>query len=122
MVVGRITEIGQNRWRADINARQDAVLMLSSINLPGGVQVYYDSFNLQTTYILEKKVRGRCICNAKILFRRRLVECLVPRDLISTILIHQAEIQQYYGDGSASIHTRSTKYGKVSNLSSIMNL
>ena len=39
VVVGRITEIGQNRWRVDINSRQDAVLMLSSINLPGGVQV-----------------------------------------------------------------------------------
>ena len=27
------------RWKVDANSRQDAVLMLSSVNLPGGVQV-----------------------------------------------------------------------------------
>jgi exosome complex component RRP4 len=38
-VIGRIVEVGSSRWRVDANARQDAVLMLSSVNLPGGVQV-----------------------------------------------------------------------------------
>jgi exosome complex component RRP4 len=37
VVVGRILELGQKRWKVDIKARQDAVLMLSSINLPGGM-------------------------------------------------------------------------------------
>lgn len=39
VVVGRITEVAQKRWKVDVSARQDAILMLSSINLPGGVQV-----------------------------------------------------------------------------------
>jgi exosome complex component RRP4 len=37
-VIGRIGEVGSSRWKVDANARQDAVLMLSSVNLPGGVQ------------------------------------------------------------------------------------
>lgn len=36
VVIGRITEIQQKRWRVDANARLDAVLLLSSVNLPGG--------------------------------------------------------------------------------------
>ncbi len=40
VVVGRIREVGEKRWKVDINARQDAVLQLSAINLPGGEQVY----------------------------------------------------------------------------------
>jgi exosome complex RNA-binding protein Rrp4 len=39
VVVGRILELAPKRWKVDIKARQDAVLMLSAINLPGGVQV-----------------------------------------------------------------------------------
>ena len=56
LVIGRITEVRilllllrrklnerrkvqPRRWKVDANARQDAVLMLSSVNLPGGVQV-----------------------------------------------------------------------------------
>ena len=41
LVIGRIVEVGPLRWKVDANARQDAVLMLSSVNLPGGVQVSY---------------------------------------------------------------------------------
>lgn len=39
VVVGRITEVAQKRWKVDLNSRSDAILMLSSVNLPGGVQV-----------------------------------------------------------------------------------
>lgn len=38
VVVGRIVEVGSKRWTVDVNARQHAILMLSSINLSGGVQ------------------------------------------------------------------------------------
>jgi exosome complex component RRP4 len=38
VVIGRITEVGQSRWKADIASRQDAVLLLSSVTLPGGIQ------------------------------------------------------------------------------------
>ena len=36
VVVGRIREVQQKRWKVDINCRLDAVLHLSSVNLPGG--------------------------------------------------------------------------------------
>lgn len=39
VVIGRITEVGIKRWRVDLNSRQDGVLLLNSIQLPGGVQV-----------------------------------------------------------------------------------
>lgn len=38
LVIGRIVEVAGQRWKVEANARQDAVLMLSSVNLPGGVQ------------------------------------------------------------------------------------
>ena len=39
VIVGRISEVGNKRWKVDVNAKQDAVLLLSSINLPGGTLV-----------------------------------------------------------------------------------
>lgn len=84
VVVGRITEVGQNRWRVDVNSRQDAVLLLSSINLPGGVR------------------------------RRRTVEdTLHMRQFFVENELIVAEVQQFFQDGGISLHTRN-KYGKVS--------
>lgn len=42
LIVGRITEVQQKRWKVDVNSKLDAVLLLSSVNLPGGelVQIY----------------------------------------------------------------------------------
>ncbi len=37
-IVGRITEITGKSWRVDIQARRDAILPLSAVNLPGGEQ------------------------------------------------------------------------------------
>lgn len=83
VVVGRITEVGQNRWRVDVNSRQDAVLLLSSINLPGGVR------------------------------RRRTVEdTLHMRQFFVENELIVAEVQQFFQDGGISLHTRN-KYGKV---------
>lgn len=36
VVVARVLEVGQKRWRVDTNSRLDSVLLLSSVNLPGG--------------------------------------------------------------------------------------
>ena len=36
LISGRITEVQQKRWKVDVNGRLDAVLQLSSVNLPGG--------------------------------------------------------------------------------------
>jgi len=84
VVVCRIVEVGQKRWKAEVNARQYAVLMLSSINLPGGEQrrrTAEDQLNMRQFY--------------------------VEHDLVS------AEVQAFFQDGSMSLHTRSLKYGKL---------
>ena len=35
VVVGRVVEVGQKRWKVDVNAPQHAVMLLSSVILPG---------------------------------------------------------------------------------------
>lgn len=84
VVIGRVVEVQQKRWKLEMGATQQAVLMLSSINLPGGV------------------LRRRTDLDA-LQMRRYFVE----GDLVS------AEVQQFFGDGSMSVHTRSLKYGKL---------
>lgn len=85
IVVGRITEVQQKRWKVDTNSRLDSVLLLSSVNLPGG------------------ELRRRS-AEDEHMMRRYLQE----GDLIS------AEVQSVFADGSLSLHTRSLKYGKLS--------
>ncbi|KAK4881116.1 hypothetical protein RN001_004435 [Aquatica leii] len=85
VVVGRITEVQQKRWRVDTNSRLDSILLLSSVNLPGG------------------ELRRRC-AEDEHMMRQYLQE----GDLIS------AEVQNVFSDGSLSLHTRSFKYGKLS--------
>ena len=53
VVVGRVVDVGDKRWRVDINARQDAILHLSSIILPGGAQrrrTSEDSLQMRSFY------------------------------------------------------------------------
>uniref|UniRef100_A0A803L3Q8 RRP4 S1 domain-containing protein n=1 Tax=Chenopodium quinoa TaxID=63459 RepID=A0A803L3Q8_CHEQI len=38
IIVGRVVEVAQKRWRVEIHSNQDAVLMLSSVTLPDGIQ------------------------------------------------------------------------------------
>ncbi|GAB0091637.1 exosome complex component RRP4 [Sergentomyia squamirostris] len=85
VVVGRITEVQQKRWKVDTNARLEAALLLSSVNLPGG------------------ELRRRGVEDEQMM-RKYLKE----GDLIS------AEVQNIFQDGSLSLHTRSLKYGKLS--------
>lgn len=44
VIVGRITEVQQKRWKVETNSRLDSVLLLSSVNLPGGELVCELSF------------------------------------------------------------------------------
>ena len=86
VVVGRVREVGSKRWRVDVGSRQDAVLMLSSVNLEGGEQrrrTFEDAMNMREYY--------------------------VEGDLIS------AEVHSVFADGALSLHARSVKYGKLSN-------
>ncbi|CAG8662967.1 11697_t:CDS:2 [Acaulospora morrowiae] len=86
LVIGRITEVSNKRWKVDINSRQDAVLLLSAINLPGGVQ-------RRKTEADELQMR----------------KFFIEGDLLA------AEVQGTFQDGSSSLHTRNLKYGKLRN-------
>lgn len=83
VVVGRVVEVADKRWRVDVNARQDAALPLSSVNLPGGQRRRTDEDSLQMRAFYQEG------------------------DLIS------AEVQKVGQDQSAQLNTRSTKYGKL---------
>lgn len=86
VVVGRITEVQvqQKRWKVDTNGRLHSILLMSSINLPGGE--------------LRRKTEED---------EMRMRSYFVEGDLIS------AEVQSVFADGSLSLHTRSLKYGKL---------
>lgn len=86
LVVGRITEVGPKRWKVDISSKQDAILHLASINLPGGI-----------------------------LRRRTTDDELQMRTFFTEGDLLVAEVQQLFSDGAASLHTRSLKYGKLRN-------
>lgn len=84
LVVGRIVELGSKRWRVDCNGRQDSVLLLSSIHLPGAIQR-----------------------------RRSESDELQMRSFFNEGEILVAEVQMLYHDGAFGIHTRNLKYGKL---------
>jgi exosome complex component RRP4 len=86
LVVGRISAVESKRWKVDICSQKDANLQLSSVNLPGGAQ------RIRTH---EDQLQMRSL--------------FTESDLIS------AEVQNVNADGSASLHTRSLKYGKLEN-------
>ncbi|CAR30632.1 Ribosomal RNA-processing protein 4 [Lachancea thermotolerans] len=85
-IIGRIAEVGNRRWKVDIGAKQHAVLMLGSVNLPGGV-----------------------------LRRKSESDELQMRNFLKEGDLLNAEVQSLFQDGSASLHTRSLKYGKLRN-------
>ncbi|KAI9788397.1 MAG: exosome non-catalytic core subunit rrp4 [Peltula sp. TS41687] len=86
LVVGRIVEVQSKRWRVDVSAPLLAALPLSSINLPGGI-----------------------------LRKRTSTDELQIRTFFSEGDLLVAEVQSLFQDGSASLHTRSLKYGKLRN-------
>ncbi|CAL9734608.1 exosome complex component Rrp4p [Monosporozyma servazzii] len=85
-IIGRIVEVGNKRWKVDIGAKQYAVLMLGSVNLPGGI-----------------------------LRRKSESDELQMRTFLKEGDLLNAEVQSLFQDGSASLHTRSLKYGKLRN-------
>ncbi|XP_058464551.1 exosome complex component RRP4 [Malaya genurostris] len=84
VIVARVTDVQQKRWKVDTNSRLDSVLLLSSVNLPGG----------------ELRRRG-------VEDEQQMRKYLQEGDLIS------AEVQNVHSDGVLSLHTRSLKYGKL---------
>lgn len=86
LVIGRISEVQAKRWKVDIASHQHAALLLSSINLPGGI-----------------------------LRKRTSTDELQIRNFFSEGDLVVAEVQSLFQDGSASLHTRSLRFGKLRN-------
>jgi exosome complex component RRP4 len=86
LVVGRIVSVATKKWSVDIAAPMLASLPLSAINLPGGI-----------------------------LRRRTAVDELNIRTFFSEGDLLVAEVQALHQDNTASLHTRSLKYGKLRN-------
>lgn len=87
VVVGRIVQVQQNRWKVDINGHLNANLNLNAVDLPGGELRRRDELD-------------------ELSMRKHLGE----NDLIS------AEVQKVLsndGGGMAILHTRSLRYGKL---------
>ena len=99
------SKVQPRRWKVDANSRQDAVLMLSSINLPGGVQV--SSFaSLYWVWPGADRASSH---------QRRKLESdeLQMRQFFEEGDLLVAEVQAFFADGAMSLHTRSLTYGKV---------
>lgn len=79
-------EVQTKRWKVDLSAPLLAHLPLSAINLPGGI-----------------------------LRKRTATDELAIRTFFSEGDLLVAEVQSIHQDGSASLHTRSLKYGKLRN-------
>ncbi|KAK5958046.1 Exosome complex component rrp4 [Knufia fluminis] len=87
LVLGRIVSVEKSQWRVDVSAPLLAKLSMSSINLPGGA------------------LRRRT-ANDELQMRRYFQE--------GDLLV--AEVQSVAsGDGSATLHARSLRYGKLRN-------
>lgn len=43
-MIGRITEVGNKRWKVDAHAMLDSALLLSCVNLPGGELVRWEFY------------------------------------------------------------------------------
>lgn len=86
VVVCRVLEVADKVWRVDVNSKQNGMLMLSSVNLPGGMQR-----------------------------RRTDADALNMRDYFTEDDLISAEVQKLMHDGAISLHTRNDKYGKLTN-------
>ena len=123
MLVGRVGEVAGKRWKVDINARQAAVLMLSAVNLPGGIQVSStDGDRIVCTWMEHESQPLALITRVSLCLslsrggiqrRRTHVDELNMRAVFEDGDLISAEVQQIMQDGTVSLHTRQMKYGKL---------
>ncbi|KAJ4842911.1 exosome non-catalytic core subunit rrp4 [Turnera subulata] len=84
IIVGRVVEVAPKRWKLEINCNQDAQLMLSSMNLPDGIQrrrTAVDELNMRSIF-----VENDVVC---------------------------AEVRNCPNEGGVQLQARSQKYGKL---------
>lgn len=91
----------------EADGRTDATLPLSSINLPGGVQV-------RVILLFQCRISSLTVLR---LSQRRKLESdeLQMRTFFQEGDLLVAEVQSILSDGTMSLHTRSLKYGKLRN-------
>lgn len=85
VVVGRVVGIHNKKWKMDLNSRADVYLGLSAINLPGEVQR-----------------------------RKQESDEMSMRSFFDINDLVVSEIQKVNRNGTAALHTRNDKYGKLS--------
>ena len=85
VVLGRVVDIAGKRWKLDAGGRQDAILQLGAVHLPGAQR------------------------------RRNTVDELNMRALYAENDLISCEVQSFYADGAVALHTRSLKYGRLAN-------
>ncbi|KAI4291252.1 exosome complex component RRP4 [Pancytospora philotis] len=86
VLIGRVTQIFNKKWKIDANARVDTTLSLSAINLPGVMQrrkLEADEMNMRTFFDVDD-----------------LLVC---------------EVQKVAKSGAAALHTRNEKYRRLTN-------
>jgi hypothetical protein len=106
-------QVGQRRWKVDTNARQDAILMLSSINLPGGIQrrkSEADALHMRQFYVEGDLLS---VCRTHTFARTDTHTHTRARPDAGLHPDAQAKVETFFQDGAMSLHTRSGKYGKV---------
>lgn len=86
VVIGRVCQIYNKKWKLETNSKMDCTLGLGSINLPGVMQ--------------RRKSEDDEINMCKFFDLNDVVVC---------------EVQKVGKNGSAALHTRNDKYGKLSN-------
>jgi exosome complex RNA-binding protein Rrp4 len=113
-----LVQVAPKRWKVDIGARHDAVLMLSSVNLSGGVQrrrTLEDALSMRS-FLQEgdlisvrfcMRTRGRASSS------RRVLVAVAGDGLMCVFLWLQADVHSVQSDGSLALHARSLQYGKV---------
>ncbi|KAL5984537.1 hypothetical protein ACLOJK_018642 [Asimina triloba] len=120
IIVGRVLEIAPKRWRLEVNFSQDAVLMLSSMNMPDGIQALAGSLielkDVEASQLLVCKVvaKGHERMTAGNWRRRTAVDELNMRSIFEEKDVICAEVRGLQHDGSLQLQARSQKYGKHS--------
>mmetsp|Transcript_21906 Transcript_21906/g.70781 ORF Transcript_21906/g.70781 Transcript_21906/m.70781 type:complete len:300 (-) Transcript_21906:59-958(-) len=85
VVVGRVVEVSNKRWKVELGSAKQAVLALSAVNLPGDAQR-----------------------------RRNAEDELAMRELYEERDLLVAEVQSFFADGAVALQARSGRYRKLS--------
>lgn len=85
IIVGRVSQVATKRWKVDIGGSKDAILALTSVDLPSGAQ----------------RIRSE-------------EDELAIRTFYNTFDLLSAEVQRRNQDGQIQLQTRGKKFGKLS--------